>query len=102
MSKSSKSATSTSQKDNTPATEATSIQLARRGITTSRDFACVMSALVCDLLEGKVAPNVGNSVCNAGGKLLKLADMQQKFGVTPMPVTSNTGFVLADKLIDKE
>lgn len=33
-----------------------------------------------DLIEGKVTPNVGNATCNAGGKLLKVVEMQYKYG----------------------
>jgi hypothetical protein len=39
-----------------------------------------MSALMSDLVEGKVAPQVGNAVCNAGGKLLKVVEMEFKYG----------------------
>lgn len=40
----------------------------------------MMSALMCDLIEGRVTPSVGNATCNAGGKLLKVVEMQQKYG----------------------
>jgi hypothetical protein len=33
-----------------------------------------------DLIEGRVAPNVGNATSNAGGKLLKMIEMQFKYG----------------------
>jgi hypothetical protein len=39
-----------------------------------------MSALMSDLIEGKVAASVGNATCNAGGKLLKMVDMTYKYG----------------------
>jgi hypothetical protein len=57
-----------------------SVQLSEQGITTSRQFAGVMSALMADLLQGKITPAVGNAVCNAGGKMLKVVEMEQKFG----------------------
>ena len=41
-----------------------------------------MSALMTDLIEGKVTPGVGNAACNAGGKLLKVVEMQAKYGQT--------------------
>lgn len=40
----------------------------------------MMSALMSDILEGKVTPQVGNAVVNAGGKLLKVVEMQAKYG----------------------
>jgi hypothetical protein len=39
-----------------------------------------MSALMSDLIEGRVSPGVGNATCNAGGKLLKVTEMQYKYG----------------------
>lgn len=41
-----------------------------------------MSALMSDLLAGTVSPQVGNAACNAGGKLLKIIEMQHRYGVT--------------------
>lgn len=40
----------------------------------------MMSALMSDLIEGKVTPQVGNATVNAGGKLLKVVEMQMKYG----------------------
>lgn len=59
-----------------------SLAIARNGIHTGRDFACLMSALMTDLIEGRVTPGVGNAACNAGGKLLKVVEMQAKYGQT--------------------
>ncbi len=39
-----------------------------------------MSSLMSDLIDGRVTPQVGNATCNAGGKLLKVVDMQYKYG----------------------
>jgi hypothetical protein len=39
-----------------------------------------MSALMSDLIEGTVSPNIGNAACNAGGKLLKVCEMEYKYG----------------------
>lgn len=36
-----------------------------------------------DLIEGKMSPAVANAVCNAGGKLLKIVEMQHKYGTPP-------------------
>jgi hypothetical protein len=57
-----------------------SLIVAEKGVKTSHDFADLMSALMSDLIEGRVAPNVGNATCNAGGKLLKVVEMQYKYG----------------------
>lgn len=59
-----------------------SLALAQRGIKTGADFSQTMSALMSDLIEGAITPQVGNAVCNAGGKLLKVVEMQYKYGNT--------------------
>jgi len=70
-------------KRNTRASEKSaprSIELAQRGIHTGAEFALVMSALMSDTLSGRVDPQVANSVCNISGKLLKVVELQYKYG----------------------
>lgn len=59
-----------------------SLVYAERGIRTGVDFANLMSSLMSDLIRGDVTPQVGNSVCNAGDKLLKIVSMQHRYGTT--------------------
>lgn len=40
----------------------------------------MMSALMSDIIAGRVTPQVGNAACNAGTKLLKIVEMQHQFG----------------------
>ena len=61
--------------------EPRSLAIAARGIRTGSDFANLMSALMSDLIEGRVTPSIGNATCNAGGKLLKVVEMQYRYGV---------------------
>lgn len=58
-----------------------SMKIAAAGIRTGHDFANLMSALMSDLIEGRVTPSIGNATCNAGGKLLKVVEMQYRYGV---------------------
>lgn len=58
--------------------------LSAKGIRTSQDFADMMSALIGDIVEGRVTPGVANSACRAGTTLLKVVEMQIKYG-TPVP-----------------
>jgi hypothetical protein len=58
-----------------------SLTIAAQGIETAGDFASMMSALMSDLIEGRVTPQVGNATCNAGGKLLRIVELQYKYGV---------------------
>lgn len=57
-----------------------SLQTSERGIRTGADFATFMSSLISDIIARRVTPEVGNAACNAGGKLLKVVEMQYKFG----------------------
>lgn len=57
-----------------------SIALAERGIHTGSEFASVMSALLTDTIAGRIDPQVANSVCNISGKLLKVVELQYKYG----------------------
>ncbi len=50
-------------------------------IRTSADYAAGMSALMGDLIASRVTPQVGNAVCNAGGKLLKVKELELRYGV---------------------
>lgn len=76
------------------------LKIARRGIKTGADFAIMMSALMSDLVEGRVAPEVGNATCNAGGKLLKVVEMQYKYG-TAGPGTGQKVLTLAAETSDE-
>jgi hypothetical protein len=46
-----------------------------------------MSALMSDLISGRITPSVANAVVNAGGKLLKITEMQIRFGTTAVAKT---------------
>lgn len=63
-----------------PSTKARCISVARKGVKTGSDFADFMSSLMSDIIEGRVTPDVGNATCNAGGKLLKVVEMEYRYG----------------------
>jgi hypothetical protein len=54
-------------------------KIAERGVSTGREFAKLMSALMSDVIEGKISPQVANATCNAGGKLLKVVELQYRY-----------------------
>jgi len=54
--------------------------IAAAGVQTGEDFANLMSALMSDLIDGSISPNVANATVNAGGKLLKVVEMQYRYG----------------------
>jgi hypothetical protein len=60
-----------------------SLGIAKEGIRTGGDFAQMMSALMSDVIEGNVTPQVANATVNAGGKLLKVVELQLKYGSQP-------------------
>lgn len=49
-------------------------------VKSGSKFAELMSALMSDMILGAMTPDVVNATCNAGGKLLKIVEMQQKYG----------------------
>lgn len=57
-----------------------SLSISEAGIKTGSDFANLMSALMSDIIAGRVTPSTGNAACNAGSKLLKVVEMQFKYG----------------------
>jgi len=57
-----------------------SAALAARGVQTANEFAGLMSALISDVIEGAVSPGICNAAVNAGGKLLKVVEMQIRYG----------------------
>lgn len=64
-----------------PATiESRSLPIAQKGISTDGDFAAMMSAIMSDVIEGKITPATANAAVNAGGKLLKVVEMRMKYG----------------------
>lgn len=56
------------------------LAIAERGIRTGADFANVMSALMSDVLANRIPADTANAACNAGGKLLKVVEMQYRHG----------------------
>lgn len=66
-------------------TEPRSLSIAEGGIATGNDFARCMSALMSDIIASRVTPQVGNAVCNAGGKLLKVVELQMRYGSAREP-----------------
>ena len=43
-------------------------------------FARGFLALMADLAASRITPQAGNAICNAGGKVLKVVEMQMKYG----------------------
>ena len=68
------------------------VEIAKAGIRTGQDFANLMAALMSDVLEGRVSPVVANAACNAGGKLLKVVEMQYRYGKAP-PIEAQTPYL---------
>ena len=56
------------------------VAVADAGIDTAKQFGGFMSALMGDVVTGRIAPQIANAACNAGGKLLKIVDMQHRYG----------------------
>ena len=57
-----------------------SLATSEKGIKSGEDFARFMSHLISDIIARRVTPDISNAACNAGGKLLKVVEMQYKYG----------------------
>ena len=57
-----------------------SLEISAAGTATGAQFANLMSAVMADVIDGSLSTDVSNAVCNAGGKLLKVVEMQYKYG----------------------
>jgi hypothetical protein len=66
--------------DQEPNSESRAIAIAKAGVRTGEECAQLMSALVSAVVEGTMTPQVVNAACNAAGKLLKVVEMQYKYG----------------------
>ena len=66
-----------------PSQEPRSLGISKDGIATAEDFASLMSSVMSDVIDGRLSPPVANAVCNAGGKLLKVVEMQYKYAGKP-------------------
>lgn len=75
-------ATNDESKKGVPQEQPRCLSIATKGIQTAGEFASMMSALMSDVIEGNVTPQVSNAAVNAGGKLLKVVEMQLKYGTT--------------------
>jgi len=60
--------------------ESRSFRVARTGIKDSVDFTNLFSGLIADLAEQKVTAGVANAMCNAGGKVLKMVELEIRYG----------------------
>jgi hypothetical protein len=78
-----------------------SLAIAKGGIHSGNDFAAVFSALMSDLIEGRMDPQIGNAVCNAGGKLLKVVEMQYKYGKANGDTSSSKVLMLTQPTVSE-
>ena len=57
-----------------------STPIADRGIVTTQDMGMFMSALIGDLATGRQTPKVGNAMCSAASKMIKIVEMNHQYG----------------------
>lgn len=58
-----------------------SLGIAGKGISTSSNFRDFMSALMSDVIAGRVTAQVTNAACNAGGKMLRMVELEMQYGL---------------------
>lgn len=69
--------------ENGAAVAPASLRVAERGLRSSVDFRDFMSGLMSDVISGRVNPGVANAACNAGGKLLKMVELEMRYAQSP-------------------
>lgn len=57
-----------------------------------------MSCLMSDIIENRITPAVANATVNAGGKLLKMVELEYKYGA-PNPRTGAKSIQLLDRAV---
>lgn len=62
------------------AVSSASMRIAKAGVADARQFRDLMSSLMTDVIKGHVAPDIANASCNAAGKLLKMVELEYKYG----------------------
>lgn len=63
-----------------PKEDPRSLKFAELGIRTSADYCNIFAALVTDVIAGRIEPQRANAACNAGARLLKMVEMQHRYG----------------------
>ena len=63
-----------------PARPARSLAIARNGLSTGTDTINMLTATITDVLEEAITTNQANVVVNAIGKVLKVVELQFKYG----------------------
>ena len=58
----------------------TCVALADKGISTGADFLRMMTALMADTVMGRVQPQTANATCNVAGKIIRMVELQHKYG----------------------
>jgi hypothetical protein len=66
--------------EKTRTAKARCVQIADRGVISGKDFAKLMSLLIGDIATGRMHHRQADAICNAGGKLLKVVELQHKYG----------------------
>lgn len=80
-----------------PRKKARSVAIAEAGVSTGAEFASLMSALIADIAADRIDPRTANSICNAGGKLLKIVELQHKYaGPAAKRASQRPDLLLAD------
>lgn len=62
-----------------------SAEIASNGIKTSSDMKNFMLSLIPDILDGDVSIAAANATCNAAGKMLKMVELELRYGREGQP-----------------
>jgi hypothetical protein len=74
------------------------LAVSEKGINTVTNFSNFFSLMIGDLVAGRITAGISNAACNAGAKLLKAVEMQERYG-KPVP-GQNKSLVLSPGPMD--
>jgi hypothetical protein len=55
-------------------------KIARAGVKSGDDFTRLMLAIISDLADGSMSPGVAGAMCRAGANVIKIVEMQHRYG----------------------
>jgi hypothetical protein len=58
------------------------VLLVGEGLSDSRKCANVLGAITLDVLSQRITPQMGNTACNAIGKVMKVKEMEIRYGTS--------------------
>ena len=70
-------------------TESKSAKLAKKEVRTALDYSKLMATLMTDVIAGDISPRTVNAAVNAGRQIIKVAELNLKYGKKPKQIMTS-------------